>query len=660
MSAGPGTGVASACPQCGAPLRFGGAQSLAACCAYCRAAVLRTGADLSLAGKVPDLVAVDTRLSLGATGRAGGEPFTVLGRLQLSRGDATWNEWYAAFARGVGWLAEAQGRLYLTRDIADAGGLPPVTALSPGGPLEVPALGRFTVDEVGAATLVSFEGELPLRPELGATYRYADASDGSGAFLTLDYGTGETDPDLFAGRELAWSEVSLPGGAAPAVAGREAATALACPNCGAPVALARPAEAKAATCPACRALLDVKQGALRLVEVLEGRSQPPVPLGAKGRVRGEEVQVLGWLRRASRSDGETFEWDELLLHGANGYRWLSVYAGHWLWLRPLPAGEVDDLGAAAVYRGVSHRLFQSTTAKVLELQGEFYWELRAGDLADTRDYVAPPSLLSSERTRGDGGAEELAWTVGEYLSGDELWEGLGLSGVPPRATGIAPAQPNPWSRRAAAAWRVGGVALGLFFALAVALFVAARREPVLTLDAPLEAGRVTISEPFELTGGPQALEIEAVAAVDQAWVGLDLALIHEESGEAETLGVELSRFSGVDADGAWSEGSNRGSGTIGGVKDGRYVLRVEPEIEAQWAPRLGPTALVRVTRGVFLWTPALLTLVALLAWPLAASWRAAAFEGARWAESDPHGGNGWDGSGGDATGGGDEDEEDDA
>ena len=30
------TGVASACPNCGAPLRFGGAHSLAAICAYCK------------------------------------------------------------------------------------------------------------------------------------------------------------------------------------------------------------------------------------------------------------------------------------------------------------------------------------------------------------------------------------------------------------------------------------------------------------------------------------------------------------------------------------------------------------------------------------------------------------------------------------------------
>ena len=55
------TGVAAACPQCGAPLRFGGSESLATVCAYCRFAVLRTGARLEAAGKVPDLVATETR-----------------------------------------------------------------------------------------------------------------------------------------------------------------------------------------------------------------------------------------------------------------------------------------------------------------------------------------------------------------------------------------------------------------------------------------------------------------------------------------------------------------------------------------------------------------------------------------------------------------------
>ncbi len=164
------TGVSSSCPQCGAPLRFGGASSLAAVCAYCRFAVLRTGARLDVAGKVPDLVATDTRLSIGTAGKAQGRTFTLLGRLQLSQGEAVWNEWYGSFGdTSWGWVAEAQGRLYVTFPVLGAAGLPPLSALRPGADIRLPGLGRAVVDEVNTARLVSFEGELPVRPELASS-----------------------------------------------------------------------------------------------------------------------------------------------------------------------------------------------------------------------------------------------------------------------------------------------------------------------------------------------------------------------------------------------------------------------------------------------------------------------------------------------------------
>ncbi len=622
------TGVASACPQCGAPLRFGGAASLAAACAYCRAAVVRKGADLTLAGKVPDLVAVDSRLALGMTGTAGGEPFVVLGRIQLSRGDAAWNEWYASFPRGFGWIAEAQGRLFLTRRQEPRPGLPRRRALHAGMEFDLRGAGRYAVDEVDEARLVSFEGELPFVPEPGATYGYADATAGDGSFVTLDYGTGDEDPELYAGRELPWSAVGLPAAAAPA-AGGEKAAALACPGCGGPVTL-KLAESRAATCPSCHGLLDVSAGALRVVGVLAGRGQPPVPLGAKGTLRGEPVEVLGWLRRSSESDGETFGWDELLLHGPGGYRWLSHDQGHWLFLRPVPAGKVSGVEGRA-YRcdGRTFKHFQSSEARTDELQGEFYWELRQGETIRTEDYVAPPYLLSVERTEG-----EVAWTRGEDVPGAEIWAALGLPGRPPRPVGVGAAEPNPWKPRAASAWKVGGVALLALGAAALLLAVLAPRQVVAELDAPLDPGRVTLSEPFDLPDGRQAVAIEASAAVRQAWVGLDVALIDDSTGKSEAVGFELSRFSGRDGGEDWSEGSDHGRAVAGGLAGGRYVLRVEPVLDPASRARVGPSAHVKVVRGVFLLPPLLLALLAVLAWPLLATVAVASFEKRRWDGSD--------------------------
>lgn len=651
------TGVSTTCPQCGAPLHFGGGASLAAVCAYCRFAVLRTGAKLDLAGKVPDLVATETRLSIGAAGKFQGRTFLVLGRLQLSQGEAVWNEWYASFGDASwGWVAEAQGRLFVTLPLSGVSGLPHRSELHVGRDIQLPEVGRAVVDELNQARLVSFEGELPVKPELGETWPYADCSTESGGFATLDYGSGD-EPVLYAGREVSYAEVGLADCAPAPTTGNEPTRALTCPGCGGPVALRRP-DAKAFACPSCGSLLDVSQGAFQVLGVLESRSKPPIPLGTQGTLRGEALEVLGFLVRSIAVDGEEYPWQELLLHGAAGYRWLSVYQGHWLFLHPIPGAKVVLEGKSPSYDGRSFKHFQGGQARYQEIQGEFYWEIRAGDTVRTDDYVAPPFLLSAENTE-----TEVSWSRGESVTGAEIWKAFKLPGAPPPVVGVGAAEPNPFAARLGPTWMVAGIALAIVLLLSAILAGRAPRQEVLALDVPLKpkevalyepppivAGRaprqevpapdvppnaelVTLSEPFELTGGPQAVEIDAEAAVVQAWVGLDVALIEDETGESEAVAFELSSFSGVEDGEGWSEGSGHGSAVIGSVKDGRYVLRVEPQIE-RGQGRVPPTAHVRVLRGVFLATPLVLALLLVAAWPLLLVLRAAGFERRRWAESD--------------------------
>lgn len=621
------TGVASACPQCGAPLRFGGAHSLAAACAYCRSAVLRTGAKLELAGKLPDLVATDTRLSLGANGRVSGKPFVVLGRLQLSQGEAAWNEWYVSFGDGSwGWLAEAQGRLYVTRPIAGATGLPRWKALHAGMAIELPGAGRAVVDELNEAKLLSFEGELPVPPDVGETWPYADCTTESGAFATIDYGAEE--PVLYAGREVSYADAGIADLAPAPTAGAEPARALTCPGCGGRVALRRP-DAKAFACPSCHSLLDVSRGDLTVLGVLEGRTAPPIPLGTRGTLRGEQLEVLGFLVRSIEVDGQRYPWQELLLHGPGGYRWLSVYGGHWVFLHPISGAKVQErAGKSARCDGRTFKHFQSGEARYDEIQGEFYWEIRAGEAVHTDDFVAPPLLLSAERSE-----TEASWSRGEYVPGEELWKAFALPGKPPRAVGVGAAQPNPHTTGLWHTWKAAGIGIVALLLLGGIVSLTAPREEVLALDVPLVPGRVVLSEPFELRGGPQAVEIRAEASVEQAWVGLDVALIHDESGESEAVAFDLAHFSGVDGGESWSEGSRRGSAVVGQVKDGRYLLRVEPQVE-RGGGAVPATAAVRVVRGVFLATPLLLALALAAAWPVTSSIRAVTFEKRRWQESD--------------------------
>ena len=57
---------------------------------------------------------------------------------------------------------------------------------------------------------------------------------------------------------------------------------------------------------------------------------PLVPLGARGKLRGVELEAIGYMRRRVRYYGVDYEWSETLLWNPyHGYRWLLEYNGHW-------------------------------------------------------------------------------------------------------------------------------------------------------------------------------------------------------------------------------------------------------------------------------------------------------------------------------------------
>ena len=110
------SGVKVSCPACGAWIGFPVGSAIVAVCPYCRSVVARSDRRVEDLGKVAALVETDSLLEVGRQGRYQDVPFELTGRTQLAHpAGGVWDEWYAAFGDGRwGWLAEAQGRFYLT------------------------------------------------------------------------------------------------------------------------------------------------------------------------------------------------------------------------------------------------------------------------------------------------------------------------------------------------------------------------------------------------------------------------------------------------------------------------------------------------------------------------------------------------------------------
>src|SRR4029077_13843275 len=139
---------------------------------YCRSVVGRGDRGLESLGKVADVVQGESPLDVGIKGRYEGPPFTLTGRTQYAPpAGGVWDEWYAAFGDGRwGWLAEAQGRFYVTFKSAVAD-LPPQSDVKIGG-----HWGDTVIAEAGTATAISGEGEIPWKFVPGSRYDYADLS----------------------------------------------------------------------------------------------------------------------------------------------------------------------------------------------------------------------------------------------------------------------------------------------------------------------------------------------------------------------------------------------------------------------------------------------------------------------------------------------------
>jgi hypothetical protein len=598
----------TACPNCGAEVEFRYDDSFVRVCSYCRTAVVRTDRGVDSLGRVADLVPIESPLRLFASGQLGSQSFILVGMAQLrhAAGGIT-QEWYAKFSGTWGWLAEAQGRYYMTFEVEGAR-LPSLDSLLPGIKLELPTMlgaqRTFTVAEVGSATYLAANGELPFRLVPNGSYQFVDLSDGEGNFATIDYGGPGDQPTLYVGQQLTLADLHITGGeVGPSREPTISSTRLACPSCNAPIELHSPDILRAA-CAHCSHLLDVQAGTLRVLERLE-KAHPRIPLGTKATFAEGEMLVIGYVSRSAEVEGTWYPFEEYLLYApAVGFRWLVNSDGHWSYVQPVAIGAISFGGASASYDGVKFRKFQGANLRVNTVVGEFYWQVKAGEMVWGNDYVAPPAMLSQETSPG-----EENWSLSTYLESDDVAAALGTQPASQlgSGTGVAPNQPDPAGAAAVPLTLafVALIAIGIVFAaiapanekyMHVASIPAGvftpppATEPVDDANPP----NVFFSEPFALESGKN-VELGFRASLTNNWAFVVASLVNVASGDVVTVDASMEYYSGVEDGESWSEGKEYDTEVIGPVAAGDYVLRLEMQQGGSGEVPLT----IRVRQGVF-------------------------------------------------------------
>ena len=628
------------CPSCGGQIEFKAGSTIVVVCPYCRSAVARTDRGLEDIGKVAEIADSESPLKLGLKGTYKDARFELTGRAQLRHElGGYWDEWYATFSNGwVGWLAEAQGRFYMTfyQPLPAAVALPTFDGLQLGQTIpEIPGPTPFMVQERGHGTSVAADGEIPYKLSPGEQFAYADLAGKNNAFATIDYSI--DPPWVFVGSQVTLDEIGL-GDAKPVEreARRVSAAGMGCPNCGGPLTLNAPDKAERVTCPNCNSLLDVNQGNLTYFKALTPPPNAPdfvAPIGAEGTFPGDvKFKIIGAVVRSVTVDGIQYFWHEYLLYNPMvGFRWLVHSDNHWNFVEPVNPAEVEQSGmigsgATVNYNGRTFKIFQDAPAVVEYVKGEFYWRVEQGETVQATDYVSPPMMLSREESNN-----EINWSAGTYMTNDEIEKIFGISGLP-RPWGVAPNQ--PFTGRFYYTWG----ALPLLLLLVVAIFsipltgltkTALSQEIVLPPMTNATTAQAVFSQPFDIRANGN-VRITAGAQVDNSWADLDVDLINDQSQEVESVNVPVEYYSGVDDGEAWTEGDKSTDATLSSLPAGKYTLKVEGTWQ-NWQTQMPVSVKVEqnVNRGVNFCC----AFIVLLIVPVLGFFRKFTFESSRWKDS---------------------------
>ncbi|MCS7025667.1 MAG: DUF4178 domain-containing protein [Bryobacteraceae bacterium] len=422
-----------------------------------------------------------------------------------------------------------------------------------------------------------------------------------------------------------------------------------CPNCGGTVELRGLGRSLSVVCIQCLSVLDASTPSLEILQRFQVRERirPRIPLGVRGKMRGDLYEVIGFQVRTMTVEGIDYSWSEYVLFNPyKGFRYLSEYNGHWndiVVVHSQPQQSLEAGRPVVTLLGEKFRHFQHYRARTTYVMGEFPWKVQVGEEVLCDDYVHPPRILTWEQQEG-----EANWSLGEYTPKTVIEQNFQLKEKLPEPIGVFANQPAPDQGMLGMAWRQFATwALVLVCVQILFVFFHANKKVfsrTYYFNPNVGGEHSFVTDIFELKGRTSNVKLDLRTDLNNNWAYFQIALINADNGQAFAFGRQVSYYHGRDSDGAWTEGSPQDSVVLSSIPAGKYYLRIEPEMEPQ-AERLpgarttvarvqGVNYQITVTRDVptwgFFWMGVLLLLIP----PVYRTLRAGSFEMKRWAESD--------------------------
>lgn len=407
-----------------------------------------------------------------------------------------------------------------------------------------------------------------------------------------------------------------------------------CPNCGAPVTIRAIGVSLSVACGSCGSVIDANNEHHRVLATYQQKQveKPAIPLGSKGVLFKIKWEVVGFIVR--RDVASDFRWCEYLLFNPyHGYRWLLLQNGHWSFVTAI-RDEVNRSGNRnrAFWDKNSFRIFHRGEAEVVYVLGEFYWQVAVGEKVAVEDYINASGLISSESSE-----QEQTWSFSTYVTQKEIQKSFSGTDLP-RAIGVAPNQPVPPSLDLNKHNKFLFIMIALMTVAQLFFALRTSNRVILTKDFTVnskDAFEFT-SDPFELRGWPDNVELVIQTQVNQGWIEFDATLVNEADNTSHQFPLEVSYYSGIDGGERWSEGSTSGSAAISDVPNGTYRFLLEAVGEPNGPSGVTATSEVKIylKRGVSTYGNYVFALIMILLPLVVLAFRRYNFEAQRWSDSD--------------------------
>jgi ribosomal protein S27E len=619
------------CPDCARVIRFSSDKTNLLTCGSCGTTIFRNTDGAITSSAQSPVIEKNDIIQPGTTGKWNERSFTVLGRFRLWLEESVFNYWTILFSDGeTAWLGEGYGLYSILLPVQ---GKPNFTykrlnGTNHGNMQELEDGHSYILKKKQVGRKWDMEGELFVL-STDSYIHHADFSSEKGEHITI-FEWPKTQLHFYKVQYVSFESLSLQ----QLRDHRASEKKFTCSNCKTPIQVKTFPYAQSCACSNCgvcyelRNTMDFVRDSLKKVE-----ESIFLPIGSTGKIDEIDYEVIGFALKEERN-AEKSVWSEYtLFNPVEGFAFLSVYAGHWIYVRE--KGDSPIITNASLkqltYDNEPFLLYNSYSHNVIGAVGEFPYNIFDNEKSKAREFISPPEMWIEERSVDEG----ITWYFAKHIRNRDVEKAFTAVVMPPQI-GTGAIQPKGFI----SIQNISRMVLFAFLILVlvhVGINMTKQEKTILDNSYTIPDSSNTLSfvtEKFKLDKWRANMEFDIQTSVYNNWFELGATLVNDETGQEYSLEKGVEYYAGVSEGESWTEGSQRDQAYLNAIPSGTYFLQLQGTIErSSFTPREMNNFHLRVTYDVPTHRNLILALILLSVWPLVVGIRTYQNETNRWSNS---------------------------